>query len=294
MPRAHNGTVELEYETFGRRGQPPLLLVMGLGAQMIAWREAFCEQLAALGHYVVRYDNRDVGLSTILHGHAVPSMATIGAQLAARQTPTLPYTLDDMADDGMAVLDAEGIGAAHVCGASMGGMIVQAMAIRHGARVKSMTSIMSSTGNPALPRARPEAMAALTAPPATNREQAMERALNSSRIIGSPGFPATPDDIREMAGRAFDRSFNPAGVGRQMAAVVAHGNRRPALETLTLPALVIHGRDDPLVPVQGGIDTWEAVAGADLMVIGGMGHDLPRALWSRIAAAIGQLTAPVA
>ena len=290
MPRARNGAVELEYDTFGKKGDTPLLLVMGLGAQMIAWREGFCEALAARGHYVIRYDNRDVGLSTKFDDHPVPSMLELVAQMAAGQKPTVPYTLEDMAGDGMAVLDAAGVSTAHICGASMGGMIVQAMAIHHRNRIRTMTSIMSSTGNPTLPRAKPEAMAALTAPPANNRDEAMDRAVSTGKAIGSPGFPADPAEVRAFAAQSYDRMFSPMGVARQMAAVTANGNRRPALENVSLPTLVIHGRDDPLVPVEGGIDTYEAIRGSDLLVIGGMGHDLPKALWGRIADAITHLT----
>ena len=290
MPRARNGTVELEYDTFGSRRDRPLLLVMGLGAQMIAWREGFCQLLADLGHYVMRYDNRDVGLSTRFDDHPVPSMLELVAQMAAGQQPSVPYTLNDMAADGMAVLDAEGFATAHVCGASMGGMIVQARALNHRDRIRTLTSIMSSTGNPTLPRAQPAAMAALTAPPATNRDEAMDRAVTSGKAVGSPGFPADPAEVRAFAAQSYDRAFTPLGTARQMAAVTANGNRRPALEQLSLPALIIHGRDDALVPVECGIDTYQAINGSDLLVIGGMGHDLPKALWPRIGHAITAMT----
>ncbi len=290
MPRARNGAIELEYDTFGRRTDRPLLLVMGLGAQMIVWREGFCEQLAEAGHYVVRFDNRDVGLSTKLDEHGVPSMLELAAALMRGERPQVPYTLDDMADDAIAVLDAEGIGRAHVCGASLGGMVVQAMAIRHPARLMSMTSIMSTTGNPELPRATPEAMAVLTAPPATTREESIERSVRSSRVIGSQTHIADPDEVRAFAAQAYDRSFYPVGVARQMAAATAHGNRRAALESVQLPTLVLHGREDPLIPVSSGIDTWQAIAGADLLVLAGMGHDMPKPLWPRITRAISDLT----
>ena len=290
MPKARNGAVELEYDTFGRKGDRPLLLVMGLGAQMIAWREGFCELLAAAGHHVVRYDNRDVGLSTMFDAHGVPSMAELAEKLMRGEKPSVPYTLDDMADDAVAVMDETGMDRAHIVGASMGGMIVQTVAIRHPGRLRSMTSIMSTTGNPDLPRATPEAMAALTAPPATNRDEAIARAVNSSKVIGSQVHLPDPVEQREFAGQVFDRSFNPMGVARQMAAVTAHGNRKPALANVTTPTLVLHGREDPLVPVTGGIDTWEAIPGADLLVLAGMGHDLPKPLWPRIVRAITELT----
>ena len=290
MPRARNGAVELEYETFGDVGGRPLLLVMGLGAQMIAWREAFCAQLAAAGHFVIRYDNRDTGLSTRFDDHPVPSMLELAEQLMKGEQPKVPYTLNEMADVAVAVLDAVGIQRAHICGASMGGMIVQAMAIRHPERIHSMVSIMSSTGNPDLPRSKPEAMAALTAPPARTREEAVERSVATSKVIGSQTYPGDPAEIRAFAARAFDRGFNPAGVARHMAAVTAHGNRRPALEAVRIPTLVLHGKEDPLVPVTGGIDTYEAIPGADLLVLAGMAHDLPKPLWPRITQAISELT----
>jgi pimeloyl-ACP methyl ester carboxylesterase len=217
-------------------------------------------------------------------------MAELAEKLMRGEKPSVPYTLDDMADDAIAVMDETGMDRAHIVGASMGGMIVQTVAIRHPGRLRSMTSIMSTTGNPDLPRATPEAMAALTAPPATNRDEAIARAVNSSKVIGSQVHLPDPVEQREFAGQVFDRSFNPMGVARQMAAVTAHGNRKPALANVTTPTLVLHGREDPLVPVTGGIDTWEAIPGADLLVLAGMGHDLPKPLWPRIVRAITELT----
>lgn len=290
MPRARNGEIELEYDSFGQRNGRPLLLVMGLGAQMINWRDGFCQKLADLGHYVVRFDNRDTGLSSKLEGAPAPSMMEVAAERAAGRQPNVAYTLNEMADDAVAVMDAAGLQKAHVCGASMGGMIAQAMAIRHPARLHSMTSIMSSTGNPELPPAKPEAMSVLMMPPAKTREEVIQRAVPNNRAIGSPGFPADPAEVQRYAAMSYDRCFYPIGVARQMAAVGAHGNRKPALSKVTTPTLVLHGRDDALVPVEAGIDTYQAIPGADLLVIAGMGHDLPVALWDRIANAITELT----
>ncbi|MEJ2132965.1 MAG: alpha/beta hydrolase, partial [Gammaproteobacteria bacterium] len=209
----------------------------------------------------------------------------------AGERPKAPYTLDDMADDGVGLLDFLGIDQAHICGASMGGMIVQAMAIRYPQRVLTMTSIMSTTGNPALPPGEREAVEALFSPPAPTREASIDRSLHISSVIGSRGFEVDLEDRRRRAAAAYDRSFFPEGVSRQLAAIAAHGNRKPALADVNIPALVIHGRDDPLVPLAGGIDTHEALPDAELLVIGGMGHDLPRGAWPEIVDAISRTTA---
>ena len=290
MANVRANGIQIEYDTFGDRSGRPLLLVMGLGAQMIHWRAEFCEQLAGAGHFVVRYDNRDVGLSTKFDSAGLPDLPKIMGQMAAGEPISAPYTLDDMAADGFGLLDALDMPAAHVCGASMGGMIVQAMAIRNARRVKSLTSIMSSTGNRELPPAKPEAMAALMSPAGTNREEVLARSVSVSRIIGSPGFPADPAEVQARALEAYERSFYPIGVARQMAAVASNGSRKPALQKLDVPALVIHGKADPLVPIEGGIDTHEALRGSQLMVIDGMGHDLPRQVWPQIVARISALT----
>lgn len=290
MPHTRVNGVRIEYETFGRREDRPLLLVMGLGAQMIQWDDDLCRRFADAGHFVIRYDNRDVGLSEYFDSAGTPNMADLVAKVTAGEKPAVPYTADDMAADGLGVLDALDLSSAHVCGASMGGMIVQAMAINAPKRIRSVTSIMSSTGNRSLPPAKPEAMAALLSPQGRTRDEVIERSVAVSRVIGSPAFPAPEADLRARAARTFDRAFHPAGIARQMAAVSAHGSRKEGLQRLNVPALVIHGKDDLLVPVEGGIDTHEALAGSELLVIDGMGHDLPRPLWPRIVDAITRLT----
>lgn len=282
--------IEIEYDTFGDASARPLLLVMGLGAQMTRWREAFCEMLVDSGHYVIRFDNRDVGLSQKFDHAGVPNMAEIVAQAAAGQPVGAPYTLDDMADDAVGMLDALGIERAHVCGASMGGMVVQAMAVRHAPRLRSMVSIMSSTGNPDLPPSTPEAMSALLSPAGTTVDEVLDRAVHIARTIGSPAYPDDAVAIRERARADFERAFYPVGVARQMAAIAVAGNRRPLLAGVRTPTLVIHGIDDPLVPLAGGIDTHEAIPGSRLEVFEGMGHDLPEALWTDIVRHISEHT----
>ena len=290
MPRIKANNLTIEFETFGEPDAKPLLLVMGLGAQMIAWDENFCQQLADAGHFVIRYDNRDVGLSTYFDDHGVPDFKELAVELMTKGSVEVPYTLDDMAMDGISLLVELGIEQAHICGASLGGMIVQAMAINHGNRILSMTSIMSTTGNPDLPPAHPEAMEALTSERADDTQHAMNRAVEVSKIIGSTGFERDEERIRTKALESYDRAYYPDGVTRQMAAVMAHGDRRPGLNQLQLPCLVIHGDIDPLVPVTGAQDTHQNVPGAELMIIEGMGHDMPKGAWHQIVEGITSLT----
>jgi pimeloyl-ACP methyl ester carboxylesterase len=285
LPRANANGIELEYDTFGSANDRPLLLIMGLGMQMLQWDERFCAALAERGQYVIRFDNRDVGLSTKFDHTGVPDLAKLMQPGADRSG--VPYTLDDMADDAAGLLEALRIESAHIVGASMGGMIAQTIAYRHAPQTRSLVSIMSSTGNPALPPAKPEAMAVLITPRPLDREGNIEASLKASAVIGSPGFPQDPVRLRERAGMMFDRAFTPLGTARQMAAIFAHGNRVPRLAAITAPTLVIHGIADPLVPVEGGRDTAKAIPGAQLLEIEGMGHDLPPGLWARIVDAIG-------
>ncbi len=286
MPNVEANGIRIEYDTFGDPKGRPLLMIMGLGSQMVAWEEAFCEQLAAAGHYVIRFDNRDVGLSTKFESAGAPDVTQVMAAVAAGQSVETPYSVDDMADDVAGLLDALRIERAHVCGASMGGMIAQTVAIRHPGRLHSMTSIMSTTGSPEVPPAKPDAMAVLLEPPVFEREAHIEAGVRTWKIIGSPGFPFDEARIRGRLARSFDRCHHPAGGTRQLAAVIAHGNRKPALGSVATPTLVIHGVDDPLVPVEGGHDTAGAIPGAELLLIEGMGHDLPREVWDRIVSAI--------
>ncbi|MEO8601444.1 MAG: alpha/beta hydrolase [bacterium] len=291
MPMLDANGLRLAYEEFGDRQQTPMLLIMGLGAQMILWRDEFCRQLAARGYRVVRFDNRDMGESTRLDELGVPNLLGILAAAMTQQPIDAPYLLRDMADDSVGVLDALDIASAHVVGASMGGMIAQCMAIQHPTRVRSLTSIMSTTGNRALPPPRPEVASVLmTAPPST-RDAAIEHGVHVYRTIGSPGFPFDEAEVRGLATRSYDRGFNPAGVARQLAAIVASGSRVEALRELRLPALVVHGTDDPLVPFAAAEDTVANIPGAELLAIEGMGHDMPHAVWPRLIDAICRVAA---
>jgi pimeloyl-ACP methyl ester carboxylesterase len=282
--------ITIEYDTFGNRSSRPLLLVMGLGGQLIHWRDEFCDRLAERDHFVIRYDNRDTGLSEKFGHLGIPDMMEIAAGRLAGEPAQAPYSLDDMAADAFGLLDNLDVEAAHICGVSMGGMIVQAMALLSPQRIRSLTSIMSSTGNPELPSSSDEAIAAMLSPPATNRQEAIERSVAVSSVIGSPAYPVPEDEARRRAAEGYDRAFYPEGVARQMAAIATHGNRRPALETLDLPALIIHGDADPLVRVDGGHDTHQALRGSKLMILEGMGHDLPQPLWPEVIDAIDALT----
>lgn len=288
MPTVDANGIQMVYETFGDRASTPLLLIMGLGGQLIIWDEQLCETLAGHGFYVIRFDNRDVGLSTKFDDAGVPDlMSVIGAQMLGQPIDT-PYTLDDMADDAVGLLQAIGIEKAHICGVSMGAAIAQTIAIRHPASVLSLIPIYGTTGNPALPPPKPEAVNLLlmTTPP--ERKAALSHMMNIYRTITGPGFPFDEPWHEKKAAASYDRCFHPQGKVRQLAAVIAHGNRKPALARVTAPTLVIHGTDDPLVPVEGGKDTADAIAGAQLLLIEGMGHDLPsgKGAWPQIVEAM--------
>ena len=288
MPKAKANNIEIEYETFGDPSSKPLLLVMGLGAQMIAWLDEFCMKFVDKGFYVIRFDNRDIGLSTKFEEAGVPDLMKQVIAVQRGETITPPYTLDDMADDAVGLLDALNIEKAHICGASMGGMIVQIIAFRHPTRVLSLTSIMSTTGNPDLPQAKPEAMQVLLAPAPTEREAFIEESVRRRRILYGSGFPYDVEKQREIAAITYDRSFYPQGMVRQTVAILANGNRASKLGSIKVPTLIIHGGDDPLVPVEGGKETAESIDGADLIIIDGMGHSLPPETWPQIVDAIAK------
>jgi pimeloyl-ACP methyl ester carboxylesterase len=288
VQQARVGDLEIAYEAFGEPDDTPVLLVMGLATQMVGWPDDFCRGLAERGLFVVRFDNRDTGLSTHLDDAGAPDIMTV----LGGDHSSVPYGLADLADDTVGLLDALGLGSAHVVGASMGGMIAQLVALRHPARVRSLTSIMSTTGDPAVGAPAEAAMAVLLAPPASDREGAVQRAVDTYRVIGSPGFEFDETGLRERAGLSFDRAYDPAGVARQLAAILTTADRTPDLARITAPTLVIHGAHDALMNVSGGRATAAAIPDAELLVVDGMGHDLPREVWpellDRITALIGR------
>ena len=278
------GDLELCYETFGDRSDPALVLIMGLATQMIGWREAFCEQLAAAGFFVVRFDNRDVGRSTRLDDLPVPTKW----QLLKRDKRAASYTLEDMALDVVGLLDHLEIERAHVVGASMGAMIAQTVAATHPDRVLSLVSIMGSTG--ARTSGQPQLQTAkmlLTVPP-KDRDGFVEHMVKTFTAIGSPGFERDEDELRRFAETTFDRGRNPAASARQLAAINASGNRTRLLRQISAPTLVIHGEADTLVRPSGGRATAKAIADSTLLEIPGMGHDLPRDAWPQIVDAISE------
>jgi pimeloyl-ACP methyl ester carboxylesterase len=277
--------IDIAFERFGDPNAPPLLLIMGLGTQMLGWPDGFCGTLADRGVHVIRFDNRDIGLSTHITDAPAPD---VGAALTGDPS-SASYRLSDMAGDTVGLLDALELATAHVVGASMGGMIAQTLAIEYPDRVRSLTSIMSTTGDPSVGQATRRAMAALLSPPAASREQAIERTLAIVRVIGSPGFELDETEIRRRTGLAYDRSNDPVGVARQLVAIAASGDRTSALRGVSAPTLVVHGADDPLVDVSGGEATARAIDGAELALFDGMGHDLPRVLWAELARRIGEL-----
>jgi pimeloyl-ACP methyl ester carboxylesterase len=285
VPTAHVNGIDIEYDTHGNQSDPALLLVMGLGAQMTAWPEGFIDLLVAGGFYVIRYDNRDTGLSTKFEG--LPDMAALFTGDGASAS----YTIEDMAADGVALLDELSIAQAHVVGASMGGMIVQAMVIHHQDHFLSATSVMSTTGDRGVGQPTGEALAALLRPPATTRDEAIEGSVAGSKIIGSPGYPTSEDEVRLRAGEAYDRGYFPEGTVRQLAAILSAQDRTEGLGSVTIPFLVIHGESDPLVTPSGGAATAAAVPGSALLTVPGMGHDLPAALYEQIADAVVANTA---
>jgi pimeloyl-ACP methyl ester carboxylesterase len=290
MPRAvvnhlpvTNTPVEVEYATFGSPSDPALLLVMGFTAQLTLWPEAFVHELAECGRYVIVFDNRDCGLSTKLDGVEVDLGGVLAAAMAEQPEllPPVPYTLSAMAADAIGLLDHLGIERAHIAGASMGGMIAQTIAIEFPERTESLISIMSSTGDPEVSMPSPEVGAILLAPPPTDREAYIASSVNS--MIWHSKKYGDADEVRAQAASDYDRSFYPEGAARQLAAIYASGRRSPMLALLCVPTLVIHGRDDTLIPPAAGLLTAELIDGAHLLLMADMGHDLPEPLWPVIS-----------
>jgi pimeloyl-ACP methyl ester carboxylesterase len=282
VPTVRSNDIELEYETLGDPDDPALLLIMGLGAQLIDWPDEFCAQLAANGFHVIRFDNRDAGRSTGFDALGIPDVPAIlrGALDKA------PYLLADLAADTAGLLDALGVERAHIVGVSMGGMIAQQFTLDHPDRVLSLASIMSTTGNRRVGRPTAEAAAALGRPPAANRAEEIAGAVASARVVSSTGFEVTDEERLRRATAKYDRAYRPLGTARQYAAIIASPDRTAALGAVTVPVVVIHGEADPLIDVSGGRATAAAIPGASLVVIPGLGHDLPRGAWPQIIDAI--------
>ncbi len=283
---ANANGIRICYDAFGHPADPPLLLVMGLNCQMIAWDDGFCEQLAARGLYVIRFDNRDSGLATRFDAAGVPDVAAALAALMTGRPISAPYLLGDMAQDAIGLLDHLGIAQAHVVGASMGGAIAQLLAIHHPQRVRSLTSIMATSGAKGLPPPTPAAMAVLMQPAPSDLAGYTQNFRQGWQVLRVGRF--APDEARdaERAAKTYARGLNPAGAARQMVAILASGSRKAQLAGVTVPTLVIHGKVDPLIPVECGIDVARTVPGAKLVVVEGMGHALPIAMWPQIIDAI--------
>ena len=289
MPRTKANGIEIEYESFGAPDAEAMLLISGLGSQMLRWAAPFCDMLVARGHRVVRFDNRDAGLSTHFTGATAPDLAALAGAMAEGLRPEIPYTLHDMAEDTIGLLDALEIERAHFVGRSMGGMIAQLLAGNYPHRTRSLTAIMSSTGNPGLPPPTPAAMAMLMRRPPNpfdDEEGFLAHSATLARTIGSTGYPFDEAAQRSLALAEVKRAYNPSGFGRQIAAIAAMGDLRPMLRKIALPTLVIHGAQDPLIPPACGKDIAQNVQDAALMIVEGMGHDVPAPLYETVADAI--------
>ena len=280
MPQVRANGIDIEYESFGRADDPLVLLIMGFAAQLIFWPEALCEGLAAKGFRVVRFDNRDIGKSTHLADLPAPDPRALMAEVMAGRRPDVSYALDDMADDAVGLMDALGASHAHIVGASMGGMIAQLVAINHAQRAKSLISIMSTTGRRDLPPGDRETLSVLFRPPkSASREDLIDASMAVQRVLASPGFRPSEEEMRAIAERRTNRApFDAAGLARQSAALIAAPPRNALLKKLRCPALVLHGADDPVIPVAAARDTAESIPGAELVIVAGMGHDFAAGL----------------
>jgi len=294
MPNITANGIQIEYDTFGEKSGRPILLIMGLGCQLIFWSEEFCQQLVNSGHYVICFDNRDSGLSTKIEEAGVPDLMEAISKVMRGEKIEALYTYDDMADDAVGLLDALGIEKAHICGMSMGGAIAQTVAINHPSGVLSLIPIYGPTGNSKLPQPKPEILGLLLTPPPVEREPFIVHNMNIFRAFAGSGYEFEESWLRNLAGRGYDRAFCPQGMARQFLAGLVHGNRSRRLKAVTAPTLVIHGDEDPIVPVENGRDAAESIPGAELMVINGMGHDMPyRGAWVQISEAIAEHTRKV-
>jgi pimeloyl-ACP methyl ester carboxylesterase len=292
MTTYQSNGIEIDAEEFGEKTGAPLLLIRGLGSQRTAWPEEFLAGLVERGHRVLTFDNRDTGLSTKFHDWGSIDLAEALDRAASGDPIDAPYSLDEMALDAVGLLDALEVETAHVAGISMGGMIAQLLAIRHGERLRSLISIMSSSGAPGLPAPTPEATAALVSRPEdpNDRECVIRHTVETEKVFASPGHPPGDAYLRAVAERAYDRCYCPDGIGRQMLAVLSGVGRAELLKTIRVPTLVIHGVDDPLVPVEAGMDTAKRIPGAELRLVPGMGHDIAPGLVPTLVDAIAEHT----
>lgn len=289
MPKTKANGIEIEYDSFGNNEAEAILLISGLGTQMIRWSESFCQTLAAQGYRVIRFDNRDAGLSTRFDNASMPDLADIADAVARGETPNVPYTLVDMANDAVGLLDALMVQRAHVVGRSMGGMIAQLLASKHADRVLSLVSIMSSTGNRDLPQASPAVMAAMTSPaphPSKDERGYIAHCVAFSKLIAGRGYPFDESAQSDQALVEVKRAYNPSGFWRHIAAIAASGDLRSQLRKITVPTLVLHGAEDPLVSPEAGKDTAAHIKGAEFLIVEGMGHDIPPSLFAFVARAI--------
>ena len=285
MPKANVNNIEIEYEAIGDHNSKPLLLIAGLGSQMLAWSDEICESLSNRGFFVIRFDNRDVGLSTKFEDAGMPNFLEINAAYASGEIPEVPYTLEDMASDAIGILDALNIDKAHVCGASMGGMIAQVLAYRYPSRILSLTTIISTTGNPDLPQAKPEIMAQFFAPVPSERKAYIEEMVKRDSLIhGTFAFDA--DQGRGYRTKEFDRCYYPEGIARQLAAMAIPGNIKPKISAIQAPTLVIQGKEDPFNSVEAGKEIATTIPRAELLILDGMGHSFPHELMPHIIKAL--------
>ncbi|MFX1589631.1 MAG: alpha/beta fold hydrolase [Promethearchaeota archaeon] len=285
MPKAEVNNVIIEYEAIGDPNSKPLLLIAGLGSQLLAWSDEICEYLAENDFFVIRFDNRDVGLSTKFEDAGIPNMMEISAAYSRGEVPKIPYTLEDMAGDAIGLLDALNIEKAHICGASMGGMIAQIIAYKYPSRVKSLAVIMSTTGNPKLPPSKPEIMMQFFAPVPSEREAYIDEMVKRDSLINGI-FPYDEKQSREYRTREYDRCYYPEGIARQMAAMAVPGNIKPYISAISAPTIVIHGSEDPFNLIEAGKDIATTIPNAELFIIDGMGHSFPRDIIPKIIKAL--------
>ena len=289
MPQARANGIDIEYESFGRAGDPLILMIMGLAAQLVFWPESLCKGLADKGFWVVRFDNRDIGKSTHFTDRIAPDFRELFQQVTAGRTPEVPYSLSDMSDDALGLMSALGVERAHIVGGSMGGMIAQLIAINHPERTKSLTSIMSTTGRRDLPQGDPAALAVLSKGPASlTRADLIDNGVIVRHALAGPGFPESEAEIRALVERVVDRApYDPAGVARQWSAVVAAPPRNLLLKNVRCPALIVHGDSDPLFPPAVAKNAAESIPGAELFMVPGMGHGVPKSLAPVLVKRIG-------